>query len=112
MIYDYAIVGSGIVGLATGFQIQRKFPRAKIVILEKEDGPALHQTGHNSGVLHSGIYYKPGSLKAKLSRRGLQLMVDFCRQHSIKHELCGKVIVATIEEEIPRLKALSQRALE
>ncbi len=112
MIYDYAIVGSGIVGLGCGLQLKRRFPQARIAILEKEASPAQHQTGHNSGVLHSGIYYRPGSLKANLSRRGLQLMVQFCREHSISHEICGKVIVATDEQELPRLKAIAIRAQE
>ncbi len=110
MTFEYAVVGAGIVGLATALQIRQKFPQARILILDKEILPALHQSGHNSGVLHSGIYYKPGSLKAQLSRRGLQLMVDFCRDNSVEFEICGKMIVALNENEIPRLKDLADRA--
>ncbi len=110
MNFDYVIVGSGIVGLGTAYQLRSLHPQARIAVVDKESGPGQHQTSHNSGVLHSGIYYKPGSLKAQLSRRGLQLMVNFCAQHQIAHEICGKVIVAVEEKEITPLKALAERA--
>ncbi|HWE86028.1 MAG TPA: L-2-hydroxyglutarate oxidase [Terracidiphilus sp.] len=106
---DVAIVGAGIVGLAAGLQLLQKHPRLRIVILEKEKHVALHQSGHNSGVIHSGLYYKPGSLKARLCVEGRGAMVDFCRAHDIAYEICGKVIVATEEREIPGLKELLRR---
>jgi L-2-hydroxyglutarate oxidase len=109
--YDYAIVGGGIVGLATGVALGRRFPRARIVIVEKERRLAQHQTGHNSGVIHSGIYYKPGSFKAKFARAGSRSMVEFCQEHGIAHEVCGKVIVATEPHELPLLENLYQRGL-
>jgi L-2-hydroxyglutarate oxidase len=110
-VHDYAIVGGGIVGLSTGMALTQRRPHARIVVLEKENRLAAHQTGHNSGVIHSGIYYAPGSLKAKLAREGNQSMVEFCQTHGIKHDVCGKVIVATKPEELPRLKQLHQRGL-
>jgi L-2-hydroxyglutarate oxidase len=109
---DFAIVGGGIVGLATGMALARRFPTARLLLLEKEAGWATHQTGRNSGVIHSGIYYKPGSLKAKLAREGNRRMVEFCREHGIPHDVCGKVIVATEPAELPLLEALYQRGLE
>jgi L-2-hydroxyglutarate oxidase len=111
-MYDYAIIGGGIVGLATALAISQRFPGKRIAILEKEPHWAGHQTGNNSGVIHSGIYYKPGSLKATLCRKGRDAMVDFCQQHDIDHEICGKVIVATRSEELPLLEKLYQRGLE
>jgi L-2-hydroxyglutarate oxidase len=110
-MYDFAIIGGGIVGLATAMKLGQKYPDAKIVVLEKENTWAAHQTGNNSGVIHSGIYYKPGSFKAKFSRDGSQSMVEFCQQHGIQHEVCGKVIVATKEQELPLLENLYQRGL-
>ena len=110
-IYDLAILGGGIVGLATAYQFVNAFPGKRVVLLEKEAELATHQTGRNSGVLHSGIYYKPGSLKAKNCRAGRAAMVDFCRREEIPHEICGKVIVATSEEEIPRLKHIQQNGI-
>ena len=104
-----AIVGAGIVGVATAHQIVCRFPRARVTILEKEAGPARHQTGNNSGVLHCGLYYKPGSTKAKLAVDGIRRMVEFCERHAIPHEICGKLVVATEPEEIPRLHALLER---
>ncbi len=110
-MYDFAIVGGGIVGLATGMALCQRNPQATILVLEKEDSWAKHQTGHNSGVIHSGIYYKPGSFKAKFAREGSQAMVEFCREHGIEHEICGKVITATKPEELPLLDNLLERGL-
>jgi (S)-2-hydroxyglutarate dehydrogenase len=107
--YDVAIVGGGIVALATASALVERAPRARLVILEKEPRLAQHQTGHNSGVIHSGIYYRPGSAKARLCVEGARLMVEFCAAHGIRVEPCGKVIVATREEELPRLASLYER---
>ena len=109
---DICIIGGGIVGLATAYQILKQHPDKKIVVVEKESSLAKHQTGHNSGVLHSGIYYKPGSLKAKNCRLGKQAMEEFCKQQEIEHELCGKVIIALNEEEVPRMEKIYQRGQE
>lgn len=106
---DLAIIGGGIVGLAVGYQFGRAFPDRKIIVLEKESRLAQHQTGHNSGVLHSGIYYKPGSLKAINCRAGKKAMEQFCEEHGIDYELCGKVIVATDESEIPAMENIYER---
>lgn len=103
------IVGGGIVGLAVALEITKRFPRLRLLLLEKEDHVGRHQSGHNSGVIHSGVYYKPGSQKAKLCVEGARAMVEFCRAHAIPHEVCGKVIVATHEEEFPRLEELRRR---
>jgi L-2-hydroxyglutarate oxidase len=111
-MYDFAIIGGGIVGLSTGISLSQCYPNARIVVLEKESRLAYHQTGHNSGVIHSGIYYKPGSFKAKFTRSGNCSMVTFCREHGIDHEVCGKVIIATEEKELPLLENLYQRGLE
>jgi (S)-2-hydroxyglutarate dehydrogenase len=111
-MYDFAIVGGGIVGLSTGMALGMRYPNAKILILEKENNVAAHQTGNNSGVIHSGIYYKPGSFKAKFTRAGCRSMVKFCQEHGIDHDVCGKVIIATEPEELPRLKDLYQRGLQ
>ena len=109
MTYDIAIVGGGIVGLATARALLEKAPSLKLVLCEKEAELGRHQTGHNSGVIHSGIYYKPGSFKARLCVEGVRLMVDFCETHAIKYDRCGKVIVATSQEEVPRLETLYER---
>jgi (S)-2-hydroxyglutarate dehydrogenase len=109
--YDVAIVGGGIVGLATAMLLLEKHPHLKVAILEKEDRIATHQSGHNSGVLHSGIYYKPGSLKARLCVRGKEALLRFCNEHAIPYKMCGKVIVALNEDELPRLNDLYQRGL-
>ena len=109
MTYDFAIIGGGIVGLATAMTLSRRHPGARIVLLEKEPDLSMHQTGRNSGVIHSGIYYKPGSFKARFARAGATSMVEFCREHGIPHEVCGKVIVATHEAELPLLDNLFQR---
>ncbi|WP_018150044.1 L-2-hydroxyglutarate oxidase [Leeia oryzae] len=111
-IHDYVIVGGGIVGLSTAYALSQRFPGASILLLEKEDVLAAHQTGHNSGVIHSGIYYKPGSFKARFAKAGNRSMVEFCQKHDIEHELCGKVIVATKVEELQHLDNLYKRGLE
>ncbi|MFD0828602.1 L-2-hydroxyglutarate oxidase [Neobacillus sp. M.A.Huq-85] len=111
-MFDFAIIGGGIVGLSTGMAIYQRFPDAKVVVIEKESAVAQHQTGHNSGVIHSGIYYKPGSFKARFARQGSQSMREFCEIHGIDHDICGKVIVATKQEEIPLLENLHKRGLE
>ena len=108
---DIAIVGGGIVGLATTLALTDAHPRARMVILDKEPRIAQHQTGHNSGVIHSGAYYKPGSLKARLCVQGAKLMKQFCDTHSIQWEACGKLIVATDEAELPRLQTIYDRAV-
>lgn len=107
--FDVCIIGGGIVGLATAFQISRHRPELRIVVLEKETSLAEHQTGHNSGVLHSGIYYKPGSLKAINCRAGKMAMEEFCQEHGVSYELCGKVIVAVTEAELPALDKILDR---
>lgn len=109
--FDLAIVGGGIVGLATAYQCMQRFPRWQILVLEKEAAVAQHQTGHNSGVLHSGIYYRPGSLKAKNCREGKLAMEEFCRSEAIPFETCGKVIVATTEQELPALQKIYERGI-
>jgi len=106
---DVAIIGAGIIGLAVGLQLIRKDPNLKIIVLDKENEVASHQTGHNSGVLHSGLYYKPGSLKARLCVEGRAAMIQFCEEHAIPYEICGKIIVATEEHEIPSLNELLRR---
>jgi (S)-2-hydroxyglutarate dehydrogenase len=107
---DVAIIGGGIVGLAVALEITRRFPRLRLLLLEKENSVGQHQSSHNSGVIHSGIYYKPGSLKAKLCVAGAAAMLEFCREHSIPHRVCGKIIVATHECEFPRLEELRRRS--
>jgi L-2-hydroxyglutarate oxidase len=107
---DVLIAGGGIVGLATAFRLLQAHPGRKVLVLEKEAGVARHQTGHNSGVIHSGIYYKPGSFKARLCRRGYTQMVEFCEAGSIPHEICGKIVVALSDAELPQLETLRQRA--
>ncbi len=107
--YDIAVIGGGIVGMSFAMQAAQAFPDARIIVLEKEDGLARHQTGHNSGVIHSGVYYKVGSLKARLCVAGAREMVAFCAQHAIPYEVCGKLIVATTPEEASRLDDLQAR---
>ena len=106
---DIIVVGGGIVGLATAFQILNRRPSLKVLVIEKEMEVARHQTGNNSGVIHSGLYYKPGSLKATNCIRGYDLLIDFCRKHGVPFELCGKIVVATDENELPLLNNLFQR---
>ena len=103
------IVGGGIVGLATAYRLGERFPGARICVLEKEIAVGQHQTGHNSGVLHSGLYYKPGSLRARLAAAGIRQMAAFCRENGIPHEICGKLVVAADDSEVPRLRGLEQR---
>lgn len=107
--FDFTVVGAGIVGMATAYKLQNKYPDAKILVLEKEVRPAFHQTGRNSGVIHSGIYYKPGSLKAKTCVEGYKQLIAFCQEHEVSHEICGKLIVATTEEEVARLPHIMER---
>lgn len=109
---DIAIVGGGIVGLATAYQLTQRHPGKRVVILEKENSVGAHQTGHNSGVLHSGIYYKPGSLRAQNCRLGKEAMERFCASEDIPHDRCGKVIVAVSEDELPRLQTIFERGQE
>ncbi|RPK49444.1 L-2-hydroxyglutarate oxidase [Streptomyces goshikiensis] len=109
---DVLVIGGGIVGLSTAHALSRLAPGTRVVVLEKEPGPARHQTGRNSGVIHSGIYYRPGSLKARFAVRGAAEMVKFCAEHGIAHEVTGKLIVATERAELPRLHALVQRGRE
>jgi L-2-hydroxyglutarate oxidase len=111
-MFDVGIIGGGIVGLATAYQLSQKFPKLSIAVIEKESSLAKHQTGHNSGVLHTGIYYKPGSLKAINCRNGKQAMEQFCKEQGIDHELCGKIIVALNNEEVPRMQNIFQRGQE
>lgn len=108
-MYDYTIIGAGIVGLSTAYALQNKHPNASIAIVEKETEIAAHQTGRNSGVIHSGVYYKPGSLKARMAVQGRNSMVQFCEEHEIPHDVCGKVLVATEPGELPRMEALYER---
>jgi L-2-hydroxyglutarate oxidase len=110
--YDIVIVGGGIVGLGTALRILEKRPASKILVLEKENEVAKHQTGNNSGVIHSGLYYKPGSLKAKNCIDGYNLLIDFCKTNDVPFELCGKIVVATEEKEIPLLKNLFDRGAQ
>ncbi|MEI2664842.1 L-2-hydroxyglutarate oxidase [Rossellomorea sp. LJF3] len=108
---DIIVIGGGIVGLSTAFSLSRRFPQANLAVLEKESGWAKHQTGNNSGVIHSGIYYKPGSLKAKFATEGSRQMIQFCREHGVDYDQCGKVIVATKQSELPLLENLFQRGM-
>jgi L-2-hydroxyglutarate oxidase len=109
--YNVVVIGGGVVGLGVALEITRRFPRLRLLLLEKEDRVARHQSGHNSGVIHSGVYYKPGSLKARLCVAGAAAMVEFCREHGIAHNVCGKVIVATQADELPRLEELRKRGV-
>ncbi|CAE1144338.1 L-2-hydroxyglutarate oxidase [Serratia sp. Tan611] len=111
-MYDVIIIGSGLVGLGVAHALQEHNPHLKLLIVDKESGPAAHQSGHNSNVVHSGIYYKPGSLKARLARQGNQSMFAFCRQHELYHDRCGKVIVATQLKELELLENIYRRGLE
>jgi len=104
------VIGGGLVGLATAHKLQQAIPAARLVVLEKEPGFGQHQSTHNSGVLHAGLYYKPGSLKARLAVEGIREMTAFCRAHGIAHEICGKVVVAIDALEVTRLRALHERA--
>ncbi|WP_347905325.1 L-2-hydroxyglutarate oxidase [Pseudomonas purpurea] len=110
MIYDFCIIGGGIVGLATAMELLKRQPNASLVILEKENVLAKHQTGHNSGVIHAGIYYAPGSLKADLCKRGAEATKQFCTEHKIKFDVCGKLLVASTALEVERMEALYARS--
>src|SRR5688500_7618602 len=112
MTYDCVIIGGGIVGLSVGMTLTRRQPGVKLLVLEKEPEVARHQTGRNSGVIHSGIYYQPGSFKARFARAGSASIVKFCQEHGIAHEICGKVIVATAANELSLLEKLYQRGLD
>src|SRR5271155_3209325 len=103
------IIGGGIIGLATALRLTQKLPNASLTVLEKEAGVGEHQSGHNSGVLHCGLYYKPGSVKARMAVEGIRQMTAFCAENEIAHEICGKLVVAADENEVPRLKNLHER---
>jgi L-2-hydroxyglutarate oxidase len=109
-MYDYAIIGGGIVGLSTAWQLIQRYPGKKILLLEKESHYAAHQTGRNSGVIHAGVYYQPGSLKAKFCRAGVEATIAFCTEHDVAFEQCGKLVVATSDVEHERMLALAERA--
>ncbi|WP_339262870.1 L-2-hydroxyglutarate oxidase [Solibacillus sp. FSL W7-1472] len=109
---EVVIIGGGIVGLSVGLALTERFPDKKVVILEKESSVSKHQTGNNSGVIHSGIYYKPGSFKARFAKQGSQSMVAFCKEHGIEYDICGKVIVATEQHELPLLQNLYERGIQ
>jgi len=110
--YDIAIIGAGIVGLATAVRTKIKWPDSTIIIIDKEQKVAAHQTGNNSGVIHSGLYYKPGSLKATNCIAGYSMLIDFCDEHKVAYDLCGKIVVAISKEEIPQLNLLFERGKE
>src|SRR5438309_5307076 len=106
---EVIVVGGGIVGLATALRLMEQYPGARITVLEKEADVGRHQTGHNSGVLHCGLYYKPGSAKARLAVTGIRQMVDFCTENGVPHEICGKLVVAADDSEVARLHDLRER---
>lgn len=110
--FDFIVIGGGILGLSTARQLQQRFPGQKVLVLEKESRPAQHQTGHNSGVIHAGVYYKPGSLKAKFCKEGNVATKAFCREHDIPFDECGKLLVATNEIELERMQGLIGRCAE
>ncbi len=111
-LYDFVVIGGGIVGLSTALALNERWPDKSIAVLEKESQWAFHQTGNNSGVIHSGIYYEPGSLKARLCKAGCESIVQFCEEHGLPYERCGKLIVATSAEEIPALNAIYEKGLK
>ncbi len=107
--YDYLLIGGGVVGVSTALQLKQRHPSARILLLEKETGVARHQTGHNSGVIHAGVYYAPGSLKAQFCREGAEATVQYCEKHNIPYQRCGKLLVATSPLEVERMEALAER---
>ena len=110
--YDYCIIGAGIIGLTIAYELTKKQPKARLIIIDKEPGAAQHQTGRNSGVIHAGVYYTPGSLKATLCRKGVPAIIKFCAKHQVAYEQCGKLIVAVDNDEATRLEGLYKRAIE
>ena len=112
MIYDFIIIGAGIIGMSTALQLQRSFPGSSVLVLEKESGPACHQTGRNSGVIHAGVYYAPGSLKAQFCREGNIATKAFCAEQGIKFDVCGKLLVATNDLELERMAGLVTRCAD
>ena len=108
--YDVAIIGGGIVGLATAYRLTDQYPDTSVVVLEKEDRVAAHQTSHNSGVIHSGVFYEPGSLKAENCREGKRALIEFCEREDVDYEMCGKVVVATDESEVPGLDRIEEKS--
>lgn len=108
-MYDFIILGGGILGLSTAMQLIERYPDKKMLVLEKESGPARHQSGHNSGVIHAGVYYTPGSLKARFCLEGNRATKEFCDRHAIPYEVCGKLLVATNPQEVQRMEALWER---
>ncbi|QOR40613.1 L-2-hydroxyglutarate oxidase [Billgrantia diversa] len=108
-MYDFIILGGGILGLSTAMQLSERYPDKKMLLLEKESGPARHQSGHNSGVIHAGVYYTPGSLKARFCLEGNRATKEFCDRHAIPYEVCGKLLVATNPQEVQRMEALWER---
>jgi len=112
MKYDVLIAGAGIVGVSTAYQLLSRFPDLRILLLEKEAEPAMHQTGHNSGVMHSGIYYKPGSYKAWNCIQGYQMLVEYCTKQAIPFNLIGKLIVANQASEIPKLNQIYNNGIQ
>ena len=107
--YDVAIIGGGIVGLATAYRLTQRYPDLSLTVLEKESQVGAHQTGHNSGVIHSGVFYTPGSLKAENCRKGKRALVDFCEEKDVPYEMCGKVVVATEQSEVPELRRIEEK---
>ena len=110
-MFDITVIGAGIVGLSTAYQLQNLFPNIRICVIDKENGVAAHQTGNNSGVIHSGLYYKPGSYKAKNSVEGRRMLVKFCQEHDVIHDVCGKLVVAPDKSEFERLEEIYQRGI-
>ena len=111
-MYDIAIIGGGIIGLSTTYNFLRAYPNKKVIIVQKESEIGLHQTGHNSGVIHSGLYYKPGSLKAINCRNGIVLLKEFCDKYNLKYEICGKLVIASNQTQIESLKILYKRGIQ
>lgn len=112
MIYDLIVIGGGIVGVSTAWQLKQCYPEKSVLLLEKEDAFSMHQTGHNSGVVHAGVYYAPGSLKARFCKEGAELTRAFCKEHDLPYEQCGKLLVATNRDELERMQGLQERCKE